>query len=126
MSEQRVSTTTLETGQHVPAGLSANALGELLSEFSGADDTFWKWERQFRLIRETYRVSENTARILVGMKLRRRALEWFHSRPEHIEMPVEELLDEMRGLFDHRPAKIERRKQCEKRKWKPEESFMIK
>lgn len=55
------------------------ALAELLSEFSGEEDTFWKWRRQYELIRTSYHLDDREARILVSMRLKQKALQWFHS-----------------------------------------------
>lgn len=99
------------------------ALGELLSEFTGAEDTFWNWHKQLELVRTTYHLDDNNIRILISMKLKQRALQWFRSKPEHLEMPVTVLISQMKRMFDHRPAKMELRRRFEKRIWRNEESF---
>jgi len=99
------------------------AMSELLSEFSGAEDTFWTWRKQFDLIRETYQLDDGIARILISMRLKQKALQWFHSRPEHLEITVDELIERMRSIFDHRPAKMDLRKKFEKRVWHGDETF---
>lgn len=99
------------------------ALAELLSEFVGAEDTFWNWQRQLELVRTTYNLDDNNTRILISMKLKQKALQWFHSKPEHLEMPITELIDRMKRMFDHRPAKMELRRRFEKRSWCNDESF---
>jgi len=96
---------------------------ELLTEFKGTSDVYWRWEKQFKLLCETYELDDQAARILVGMRLKDQALKWFHSRPEHLEISVEELLAEMRKMFDHRPAKITLRKNFERRVWQATELF---
>ena len=98
-------------------------LSELLSEFSGSEDTFSVWQRQFELIRATYHLDDGTARILIGMRLRQKAQQWFHSKPEHLEMSVNELIEKMRIMFDHRPTKMDVRKRFEKRIWRNDETF---
>ncbi|KYM96866.1 Gag-Pol polyprotein [Cyphomyrmex costatus] len=92
-----------------------SALGELLNDFSGAKDIFKNWKRQLELIRVTYNLDDNNTRILIGMKLKRKASQWFHAKPEHLEMPVRELISEMEKMFDHRPSKMELRRRFEKR-----------
>lgn len=89
---------TRETNMYVPRP-SISALGELINEFSGAKDTFWKWERQFELVRRTYQLNDRMARILMGTKLKNKALEWFHSRPKHLEFSVDKLTEKMRSIF---------------------------
>jgi len=99
------------------------ALGDLLSDFMGAEDTFVNWHRQLELVRTTYNLDDNNTRILISMKLKKKALQWFHSKPEHLEVSVNELLDHMKRMFDHRPTKIDLRQRFEKRSWRNDESF---
>ncbi|XP_071577665.1 uncharacterized protein [Temnothorax nylanderi] len=100
-----------------------SAISELVSEFAGERDAFDRWVRQFNLVRQTYSLDDNAARVLIGLKVKDQALKWFHSRPEHLETPIENLLEQMRNLFDVRPAKVELRRQFEKREWKSDETF---
>jgi len=99
------------------------ALGDLLSDFTGAEDTFANWHRQLELVRTTYNLDDNNTRILISMKLKKRALQWFHSKPEHLEVSVNELLDHMKRMFDHQPTKMDLRRRFEKRSWRNDESF---
>ncbi|KYQ50810.1 hypothetical protein ALC60_10096 [Trachymyrmex zeteki] len=111
---------------HAPSSMprpTISALGELLSEFTGTEGIFENWRKQLELIRATYSLDDNNTRILIGMKLKRRALQWFHSKSKHLEMPVRELLNEMKKMFDHRPSKMELRRRFEKRNWRHDESF---
>lgn len=78
-----------------------------MSEFSGEQDTFWRWEKQFNLVRMTYLLDDNAARVVLGLKLKDQALRWFHSKSDNLEVPIDRLLDQMRDLFDYRPLKIE-------------------
>lgn len=57
------------------------------------------------------------------MRLKDKASRWFHAKPEHLEMPVDELVERMQSMFDHRPAKIDLRKEFEKRTWRYDEPF---
>jgi len=100
-----------------------NAICELLTEFKGTSDVYWRWEKQFKLLCATYELDDQAARILVGMRLKDQALKWFHSRPEHLEISVEGLLTEMRKMFDHQPARITLRKNFERRVWQATELF---
>ena len=99
------------------------ALGELLGEFTGAGDTFCVWQKQLELVRTTYQLEDSHTRILIGMKLKQKALNWFHANSEHLEIPVAELIERMKRMFDHRPAKFELRRKFEKRSWRNDESF---
>lgn len=86
----------------VQAKVSVKAVSELLNDFDGSEGSLKNWEKQLQLLITTYKLDENNAKLLLGMRLKGRALDWFHSRPGHIELSVEEILTEMRKLFDHR------------------------
>lgn len=45
-----------------------SAISELISEFSGAQDTFERWMKQFNLVRMTYSLDDNAARVIIGLK----------------------------------------------------------
>lgn len=98
-------------------------IGDLLSEFTGDDDNYDQWQKQFDLLRNTYDLDENTARILIGSRLKGKALTWFHSKPDLLRLGISEILKEMKSMFDHRPSKRELRKTFEYRKWQPNEKF---
>ncbi|XP_033217933.1 uncharacterized protein LOC117173458 isoform X2 [Belonocnema kinseyi] len=82
-----------------------------------------QWEKQLQLLSATYKLNDNLAKILLSSKLRSNALEWFHSKSDHIEMSMEDLLKDMKQMFDHRPNRLERRRLFEERKWKFNEAF---
>jgi Arginine methyltransferase-interacting protein, contains RING Zn-finger len=102
---------------------SINDISELLDEFDGSEDSFSNLERQVRLLCSTYRLDDNVGKILIGARLKKKASKWFHSKPEHLEMTVEDLLTEMRSLYDHRPTTLYARKQFENRIWCNDEEF---
>lgn len=70
-----------------------------------------------------YQLDANNTKILIGMKLRGKALTWFHSRSEHLELGVDKILVEMKKMFNSRQNKLKRRKQFEERTWKTGENF---
>ncbi|XP_032689633.1 uncharacterized protein LOC116852956 [Odontomachus brunneus] len=70
-----------------------------------------------------YETSEDNTRELEFLRLKGRALEWFHSRPEHIGLSVDEILMEMKKMFDQQQSILKWRKQFEERVWKTGESF---
>jgi len=76
-----------------------------------------------RMLQKTYKLQEDTCRILIGLRLKGKALAWFHSRPENIAMPVEELFTELRGMFYRRPNRVAARREFEARVWKKNEKF---
>lgn len=119
----RIMASPMTTASQGTTRLQPKALSELLSEFSGSENTFHIWRKQFELIKTTYQLDDGTARILIGMRLRQKALQWFHSRPEHLELSVDDLIERMQTMFDHRPTKVDLRKQFEKRNWRNDETF---
>ncbi|KAK2578110.1 hypothetical protein KPH14_009888 [Odynerus spinipes] len=103
--------------------MNIKAIGDFLSDFSGACDTLCVWEKQVRLLQTTYGLDDQLTKILMASKLKSNALNWLHSKPEHIEMSAEELLNDMKKVFDHRPSKLMLRKKFEDRKWIVGEHF---
>ncbi|XP_071574019.1 uncharacterized protein [Temnothorax nylanderi] len=103
--------------------INIKAIGELLGEFTGIDSNFEQWERQLRFLSETYELDDNTAKILLGSRLKGKVQNWLHSKPELLQMTLDDFLKEMKAMFDYRPNKIDLRKQFEARMWQPSESF---
>lgn len=97
-------------------------MADLLGEFQGRAD-FAIWERQVRFLRTAYQLDDNLTKILIGTRLKGRALDWFHSRPGYVAMTSDELLVELRGMFYHPPNKVTLRRRFEERTWKKSESF---
>lgn len=94
-----------------------------MSEFRGEYDSFEIWKKQVELLRATYRLDENSTKILISLRLKNKALSWFHSKPEHLQLNTAELLSEMSRMFDNRPSKLTLRRDFEKRKWRSGERF---
>lgn len=98
-------------------------IGELLSEYNGASQDFANWEAQLHLLKNTYELNDNLVKILIGLRLKGKALTWFHSRPELLGMTASEILRELKSMYDHRPSKVDLRKQFEARLWQSGETF---
>lgn len=107
----------------VQSRLNMSAIVELLATFDGTAGNFETWQKQLRLLKQTYRLDDEHTRILIGMRLKGKALEWLHSKPELMEITVETLLCEIKAMFDHRPSRIVLRKRFEERLWKKGETF---
>lgn len=103
--------------------INVTAVADLLHDFNGCAEDFEKWERQVRFLRTAYQLDDNLTKILIGTRLKGRALDWFHSKSEYIMMTSDELLDELRGMFFQRPNKITLRRRFEARVWKRGETF---
>lgn len=87
---------------------SVTAIADLLSGFDGCIGNYRNWEKQLQLLRATYRLSDECVKMLIGMRLKGQALEWLHSKPQYIELPVDVLLEEMQEIYDYRPTKIKK------------------
>lgn len=106
-----------------PTRVNVNAVADLLSHFNGDAEIFETWEKQVKFLRAAYRLNDELTKILIGMRLKGRVSEWFHSKPEYIEMTPDAILDGLRGMFYHRPNKIIMRRRFEERSWKKSETF---
>jgi len=62
-------------------------------------------------------------KIVIIRRLKGCTLKWFHSKPEHLEIEIDELLEQMRLTFDHRPNRVTAKKLFENRQWQANESF---
>lgn len=107
----------------IDSRVNIRIISDLLSEFRGDCDSFETWKRQIELLRATYRLDENSTKILISLRLKNKALSWFHSKPEHLQLNAADLLSEMSRMFDNRPSKLTLRRDFEKRKWRSGETF---
>lgn len=98
-------------------------LKDLLSEFDGTGNEFQKWKQQVELLRGTHNLDDNATRVLISSRLKGKALNWFHSKPDHIVLSATSILEEMKRMFDHRPSKLALRKEFEQRIWRVGEAF---
>lgn len=103
--------------------LDSRQISDLVPEFRGVGDSIDEWFNRIRVINRVYSVEETVLKLIVIGKLRDSALKWFHSRSDNVFYSLDELMCEMKKIFDTRPNKLELRKQFEKRKWLPDEQF---
>lgn len=104
--------------------MSAKEVEGLIPEFAGnADEDVVSWFRRIAQIRERYNVSQEKLLLAVVNKLKGRALEWFHSKPEHITFGLQELEEHMTSMFCVKEDYISLRRRFEARKWKKSEQF---
>ncbi|CAK9805834.1 hypothetical protein ANTPLA_LOCUS4682 [Anthophora plagiata] len=62
---------------------------ELLGDFDGSGRDIRCWENQIRKLIETYKLEDHAAKALVCHKLKGKALSWYHSREDCVEMTCE-------------------------------------
>ncbi|CAK9799255.1 Transposon Tf2-6 polyprotein [Anthophora plagiata] len=113
----------IEAKRYLGKEANVSAIADLLSCFDGSSNTFIMWERQVQTLKATYQLTDDTTKLLMGSRLKGNALEWLHSKPEHITMSVEKLLDNLREMFYHPENVLETRRRFEARVWKKEEAF---
>lgn len=77
-------------------------------------------EKKIELLRVTYRLDEDSIKALISLHLKGKALNWFHSKPEHLELSAAELFHEMSRIFGNRPSRLMLRKDFE---WRIGEAF---
>ena len=75
---------------HHPKGLK-----DMLSEFDSSSNDFRNWKQQVDFLRDTYSFNDNT-RVPISSRLKGKALNWFHSKPEHITLSAVNLMEEMK------------------------------
>ena len=75
------------------------------------------------LVQENFSLDDNPMKILISSKLKGRALNWFHTKPEHLMLSVNELKEEMKTMYGQGPNKLFLRREFERRKWSPNEPF---
>lgn len=68
-----------------------------------------------------YELDENAVKILIGSKLKDKALEWYRSRVEHLRYDINRIFQEMRKIFHHPVGKLERKKTFEAHEWQKNE-----
>lgn len=89
------------TNASTNARVSVTTIADLLSYLDGKSETLETWVRQVRFLKMAYNLKDDVTKILIGMRLKGKALEWFHSKPEFIEMTADALLAALRGMFYH-------------------------
>jgi len=103
-------TASLNERHGMDGHINIRAISDLLSEFDGVEYLYQSWVRELRLLRATYHLSDNDMKIVIIRRLKGRALKWFHSKPEHLEIEVDELLEQIKLTFDHRPNRVTAKK----------------
>ncbi|XP_078051649.1 uncharacterized protein LOC144477786, partial [Augochlora pura] len=96
---------------------------DMVGDYDGSSRDVETWEKQIRQLVWTYRLSEQTAKTMVCQKLKSRALRWYHSRPDCVELTYDQLLCELRNMFGQRASILSLRREFERRIWMVEETF---
>ena len=73
--------------------INITRLADLLSSFNDNAEMFQTWERQVMFLKDTYKLDDDTMKVLIGTRLKGKAMEWFHSKPDYIALfPKDEIL----------------------------------
>lgn len=103
--------------------IGLKTIAELLPEFTGAENDFDPWRRQVQRLKTMYELDDEATTALMVLRLRGKALKWFHSKPNFMELSTSSLWEEMRKMFNRRPNKLAARREFENRVWQKTESF---
>lgn len=107
----------------IDSRVNIRVISDLLGKFRGDCDNFEILKKQVELLRATYRLDENSTKILISLRLKNKALSWFHSKPEYLQLDAAGLLLEMSRMFGNRSSKLTLRRDFERRKWRSGETF---
>lgn len=111
------------TISHESGAININAIAGLLGYFEGDGSMFESWMKRAESLRSAYHLTDHLTRILIGVRLKGKAQEWFHSDSRFAEISVDELLLELKNMFFHETGRVHMRKQFEQRIWRRDETF---
>ncbi|KAI4480836.1 hypothetical protein M0804_009933 [Polistes exclamans] len=103
--------------------VSLSVISDMIDVFDGSVGTFTVWERRVRYIQRMHQLRDTEIVMIISLKLRGKALRWFHSKPEFVTYGMEELLAAIEKMFSSRQSIITLKKQFEERRWDGNESF---
>ncbi|XP_011874435.1 PREDICTED: uncharacterized protein LOC105565665, partial [Vollenhovia emeryi] len=118
--------TTQQPGGNVPVRASVRKwqdLKDLIGECDGGNLDFDRWEKQVEKLLSSYDLSEHQAKALICSKLSGKALRWFHSRIDCVELSCEDLLQGLKQMYGQRVDPLKLRRKLQARMWNAGESF---
>lgn len=90
-------------------------LKDLIGEFSGNSLDFGRWEKQMNKLLATYNLDEHKAKALLCSRLTGKALKWYHSRVDCVDLSCNDLLRELKKMYGQRPNSLLLRREFEAR-----------
>lgn len=112
--------------QHVDKNEWASSMFQLakefLSEYTG-ETSVHNWMAQLDSVAQLYQLSDIQRKLLCMAKFKGNALNWLHTDPKRIAMPLNELLDQFVEAFGVKMSKAEMRRKYEARIWDAKEKF---
>lgn len=98
-------------------------LKDLVGEFSGNNLDFDRWEKQVRKLLSSYDLDDYRAKALVCNRLSGKALKWYHSRVDCVDLSCDDLLRELKRMYGQQPDQLILRRELEARVWNTGETF---
>lgn len=96
---------------------------EMIGDFDCSNSDIEAWEKQLRKLVQTHGLDDQTAKVMVCYKLKDKALKWYHSRSDCVDLSYDQLLNGLRSMFGERSYVLSLRHDFERRVWKTDESF---
>lgn len=107
----------------ITSKVNMTTIADLLSYFDGDSERFETWENQILFLKAAYNIESDMVKFLVRMRLKGKALEWFHSSSAFIRLTADELLSELREMFYLPQNRIILRRRFKGRIWQKNETF---
>lgn len=95
----------------------------MIDEYNGSNQDFDLWKKQVEKLLSSFDVDEHQAKALLCSKLSGKALRWYHSRIDCIELNCNDLLQELKRMYGQRLDLLILRRELETRVWNAGESF---
>ncbi|XP_033251580.1 uncharacterized protein LOC117190642 [Drosophila miranda] len=106
-----------------------NAAKDMLPTYhgniSGNNDDVTTWIAQFKAVAKVNKLKDEKLLMLLMSKLKDKALVWLHSSPEHMSLPIDQLLNVMEDTFHPKESKLLLRRKFESRSWARGEEFSM-
>lgn len=96
---------------------------ELISDFDGNNFDAETWVQQMRRLIAAHGLDDYAAKAMICSKLKDKALRWYQSKPNCVDMTYEELLVGLNRMYGCRPSTLSLRREFERRIWKSDETF---
>lgn len=105
--------------------VKTDELANLIPEFAGREeDDVINFFQRIEAVKRVYKPNEDCLLLVVISKLSGSAKKWFNSKPEYIDLDLDQLQVEMKKVYGSREDKLTLRRRFEMRKWKKGEKFM--
>lgn len=101
----------------------AGEIAALVPVFKGSGDDAEEWLRRVDSVRNLYRPSDTALLLIIISKLEGKALAWFHSKAEHVEMNYEQFKSALLRMFKVKEDRVTLFKRFENRRWRRGEKF---